>query len=59
MHDGTLAPLNAGPHGFSEILYAFASTWNNNGSAMGGISVATPYYDSHDRARRCCSGASP
>jgi K+-transporting ATPase ATPase A chain len=45
LHDGTIAPLNAGPHGFSELLYAFASTWNNNGSAMGGISVGTPFYD--------------
>jgi K+-transporting ATPase ATPase A chain len=45
LHNGTIAPLNAGAHGFSEILYAFASTWNNNGSAMGGISVGTPYYD--------------
>jgi K+-transporting ATPase ATPase A chain len=45
VHDGIVAPLNAGPHGFSEILYAFASTWNNNGSAMPGISAATPYYD--------------
>jgi K+-transporting ATPase ATPase A chain len=45
VHSGTVAPLNAGAHGFSEILYAFASTWNNNGSAMGGITVGTPYYD--------------
>jgi K+-transporting ATPase ATPase A chain len=46
LHDGIVAPLNAGPHGFSEILYTFASVWNNNGSAMGGITVNTPYYDS-------------
>jgi K+-transporting ATPase ATPase A chain len=46
LHDGLLAPLNGGPHGFSEILYTFASVWNNNGSAMAGVSVATPYYDS-------------
>ena len=46
VHNGIVGPLNAGPHGFSEILYAFASTWNNNGSAMPGISAATPYYDS-------------
>ncbi|MEO9176633.1 MAG: potassium-transporting ATPase subunit KdpA, partial [Gaiellales bacterium] len=46
LHDGLLAPLNAGPHGFSEILYAFASQWNDNGSAFAGVSVATPYYDS-------------
>ena len=36
LHDGLAGPLNAGPHGFSEILYAFASTWNNNGSAFAG-----------------------
>jgi K+-transporting ATPase ATPase A chain len=46
LHAGAVAPLNAGAHGFSEILYAFASTWNNNGSAFGGITVDTPYYDS-------------
>jgi potassium-transporting ATPase potassium-binding subunit len=46
VHDGIVGPLNSGPHGFSEILYGFASTWNNNGSAMAGITVATPYYDS-------------
>jgi K+-transporting ATPase ATPase A chain len=46
VHNGTVAPLNAGPHGFSEILYALASVWNNNGSAMAGITVSTPYYDS-------------
>jgi potassium-transporting ATPase potassium-binding subunit len=45
LHNGLLAPLNGGPHGFSEILYTFASTWNNNGSAFAGVSVATPYYD--------------
>jgi K+-transporting ATPase ATPase A chain len=46
VHAGVIAPLNAGPHGFSEILYGLASVWNNNGSAMAGITVATPYYDS-------------
>jgi potassium-transporting ATPase potassium-binding subunit len=46
LHAGTIASLNAGPHGFSEILYAFASAWNNNGSAMPGITANTPYYDS-------------
>ncbi len=36
---------NSGPHGFSEILYAFDSTTGNNGSAFGGISVNTPYWN--------------
>ena len=45
VHDGLAGPLNAGPHGFSEILYAFASTWNNNGSAFAGLTAATNYYD--------------
>jgi potassium-transporting ATPase potassium-binding subunit len=37
--------LNAGPHGLSEVLYAFTSAANNNGSAFAGISVNTPYYN--------------
>jgi K+-transporting ATPase ATPase A chain len=45
IHDGLAGPLNAGPHGFSEILYAFASAWNNNGSAFAGLTAATNYYD--------------
>ncbi len=36
---------NQGPHGLSEILYAFASTANNNGSAFGGLNVNTNYYN--------------
>ncbi|MGE3728181.1 MAG: potassium-transporting ATPase subunit KdpA [Candidatus Sericytochromatia bacterium] len=35
---------NAGPHGLSEILYAFTSMANNNGSAFGGLTVNTPFY---------------
>jgi K+-transporting ATPase ATPase A chain len=35
---------NPGPHGFMEVLYAFASGNANNGSAMGGLNAATPYY---------------
>jgi K+-transporting ATPase ATPase A chain len=35
---------NAGPHGLSEILYAFSSTAGNNGSAFAGLSGASPYY---------------
>jgi K+-transporting ATPase ATPase A chain len=34
-----------GPHGFSEILYAFTSAAANNGSAFGGLSASTPYYN--------------
>jgi K+-transporting ATPase ATPase A chain len=36
---------NSGPHGFTEILYAFTSATGNNGSAFGGITVNTPWYD--------------
>ncbi|WP_117213133.1 potassium-transporting ATPase subunit KdpA [Allorhizocola rhizosphaerae] len=36
---------NVGPHGFSEVLYAFASASNNNGSAFAGITVNTPWWD--------------
>ncbi|MGD0498198.1 MAG: potassium-transporting ATPase subunit KdpA [Bryobacteraceae bacterium] len=36
---------NSGPHGLSEILYAYASSTGNNGSAFAGINVATPWYD--------------
>ena len=37
--------FNSGPHGFSEVLYAFTSAGNNNGSAFGGISVNTNWYN--------------
>jgi K+-transporting ATPase ATPase A chain len=36
---------NSGAHGFSEILYAFTSASNNNGSAFAGITAATPWMD--------------
>jgi K+-transporting ATPase ATPase A chain len=42
---GQAGPLNAGPHGFSEILYAFSSTNGNNGSAFAGLSGNTVYYN--------------
>ena len=42
---GLAGPLNKGPHGFSEILYAFTSAANNNGSAFGGLSAATPFWN--------------
>ena len=42
---GKAGPLNAGPHGFSEILYALTSQGNNNGSAFGGLTGNTPFYN--------------
>jgi K+-transporting ATPase ATPase A chain len=42
---GRAGPLNKGPHGFSEILYAITSQGNNNGSAMGGLTGNTPFYN--------------
>jgi potassium-transporting ATPase potassium-binding subunit len=42
---GTSAMANAGPHGFSEVLYAFTSAVANNGSAFGGLSGNTPWYN--------------
>ena len=42
---GRAGPLNAGPHGFSEILYDFTSVTNNNGSAFAGLSANTPFYN--------------
>lgn len=41
---GKAGVLNAGPHGFSEILYSFASTAGNNGSAFGGLTANTDFY---------------
>jgi K+-transporting ATPase ATPase A chain len=43
---GLAGPLAKGPHGFSEILYAFSSAAANNGSAFGGLSGNTPFYNS-------------
>jgi len=42
---GKAGVANPGAHGFSEILYAFSSAGNNNGSAFGGISANTPFYN--------------
>jgi potassium-transporting ATPase potassium-binding subunit len=42
---GYQAVLNNGPHGFSEILYAFSSAGNNNGSAFAGLSTNTLFYN--------------
>jgi K+-transporting ATPase ATPase A chain len=43
--DGLAGPLNAGPHGFSEILYAYSSQTGNNGSAFAGLTGNTPFYN--------------
>src|SRR5471030_1483967 len=42
---GLAGPANAGPHGFSEILYAYTSGTGNNGSAFAGISANTMFYN--------------
>jgi K+-transporting ATPase ATPase A chain len=42
---GTTALANAGPHGFSEALYAYTSAAANNGSAFAGLSANTPYWN--------------
>jgi len=42
---GLSSILNPGPHGFSEILYAFSSQTNNNGSAFAGLTTNTNYYN--------------
>ncbi|CAM2142950.1 K(+) transporting P-type ATPase subunit KdpA [Pararobbsia alpina] len=42
---GVAGIANPGTHGFSEILYAFSSAANNNGSAFAGLTVATPFYN--------------
>ncbi|HTE80691.1 MAG TPA: potassium-transporting ATPase subunit KdpA, partial [Reyranella sp.] len=43
---GLAGPANQGPHGFSEILYAYTSATGNNGSAFAGISANTMFYNS-------------
>ena len=43
---GTGALANAGPHGFSEALYAYTSATANNGSAFAGLSANTPFWNS-------------
>ena len=43
--DGIAGIANPGAHGFSEILYAFTSAGNNNGSAFAGLSANTPFYN--------------
>ena len=43
--DGLAGILNPGPHGFSEMLYAYTSGTGNNGSAFAGLSANTPFYN--------------
>ncbi|MGP8163682.1 MAG: potassium-transporting ATPase subunit KdpA [Acidimicrobiales bacterium] len=45
IHAGRVGVFNLGPHGFSEILYAFTSMTNNNGSAFAGLSGNTTFYN--------------
>jgi K+-transporting ATPase ATPase A chain len=45
MPGGKAGVANPGAHGFSEILYAFSSAANNNGSAFAGLSANTPFYN--------------
>ncbi len=45
VESGLAGIANPGAHGFSEILYAFSSAANNNGSAFAGLSANTPYYN--------------
>jgi hypothetical protein len=61
---GRAGMANPGAQGFSEVLYAFSSAANNNGSAFAGLSANTPFYNAHARHRdvvrplqRHCSGA--
>jgi K+-transporting ATPase ATPase A chain len=42
---GTATIYNPGAHGFSEVLYAFSSAGNNNGSAFAGLGANTPFYN--------------
>ena len=42
---GLAGPLNKGPHGFSEMLYAYTSATGNNGSAFAGLTAGTPFYN--------------
>jgi len=42
---GKAAVFNPGPHGFSEVLYAYTSQVNNNGSAFAGLSANNPFYN--------------
>ena len=55
--DPRASMLNAGPHGLSEVLYAFMSAANNNGSAFAGLTANTPFYNIA-LGLACCSAGS-
>jgi K+-transporting ATPase ATPase A chain len=42
---GLAAMANAGPHGYSEVLYAFSTSAANNGSAFAGLNASAPWYE--------------
>src|SRR3546814_15997060 len=48
---GLAGPLNKGPHGFSEILYAFTSSAGNNGPAFAGLSPGPPFSNISEERR--------
>jgi K+-transporting ATPase ATPase A chain len=45
LDSGQAGPLNSGPHGYSEVLYAYTSAGANNGSAFAGLTANTPFYN--------------
>jgi K+-transporting ATPase ATPase A chain len=45
VHSALSSRLNSGPHGLSEIVYAYTEAFNNNGSAFGGLTANTGWYD--------------
>jgi K+-transporting ATPase ATPase A chain len=49
-----VASANGGPHGFSEILYAYTSQANNNGSAFAGLSGNSPYWNATGAVAMFC-----
>ena len=58
IHAGRAGPLNAGPHGFTEILYGLTSQGNNNGSAFGGPHGQHRLLQRHRRHRHAASAGS-
>ncbi len=58
LQPGLTALTNAGPHGFSEALYAYVSATGNNGSAFAGLSANTPFWNIDVGRWRCSSAAS-
>ena len=50
--------LNDGPHGLTEMVYAYTSATNNNGSAFAGLTVTSQWYQTHARRSACSSAGS-